>query len=141
MTLFSDAACNASLAMRYGADKGALAPVNLAIALFAGDPRTDGIEFDLTGGYTPSLVDNDATTWPDAPSARTIISVPVPFVATGPWTADSIPAAATHFGIRDADTDDLWDVMPLDEPVTVLDASDDFSLQLIVNYVPVVAAA
>lgn len=141
MTLMSDAACNASLAMRYGPDKGSLAPTNLEIALFAGDPRADGVEMDMVGGYAPAAVDNDATTWPDAPSGRTIISAPIPFTATGAWTADGDPAAVTHWMIRDADTDDEWDSMPIDEPITVLDASDDFSLQLVVNYVPVVAVA
>jgi hypothetical protein len=141
MTLFSDEACNASLAMRYGASRGSLAPDTLEVALFAGDPRADGVEMDAVGGYAAAEVPNDGTTWPDAPDARTIISAPIAFTATGAWTADGDPASATHWLIRDADTGDWWDTMPIDEPILVLDADDDFSLQLVVNYVPVVAVA
>lgn len=140
MTLYSDAACNASLALRYGASKGSLAPDNLEFALFAGDPRGTGVEMDSVGGYAPAALANDGTTWPDAPANRTIISAPVAYTATGAaWTAGGDPAAVTHWLIRDADTGDWWDTMPIDEPITVLDANDDFTLQFIVNYVPVVA--
>lgn len=150
MTLFSDAACNASLAMRYGPDKGSLAPTHLELALFSGDPRADGVEMDLVGGYAPAAFDNDGTAWPDAPTGRSITGAPVAFTPTGtpvadnlpptdPWTASGSPASVTHFGLRDADTSDLWDVEPLTEEVTVLDSRDAFTVQPKVNYVPVVA--
>src|SRR5690348_11400109 len=152
MTLMSDAACNASLAMRYGAAKGSSAPDNLEFALYAGDPRGDGVEMDLVGGYAPVTAANNGTTWPDAPAGRAIVSAAQAWTPTGvpqpegtpptdPWTADGSPAAVTHWLIRDADTGDEWDSMPIDEPITVLDSDDAFSLEFVVNYVPSVAVS
>lgn len=138
MTLFADAECNNSLMRRYGPHRGYGAPSQVDVVLFSGDPRGDGVEMDSTGGYTAPVVANDGTTWPDDATNRTIISAPVAFTPTGPWTAGGVPAPVTHFATRNHDTGDLMDVEPIDEQITVVDENDTFTLQMIVNYVPVV---
>lgn len=141
MTLFADAECNNSLMRRYGVHRGYGAPAQIEVALFAGDPRGDGVEMDNVGGYAAALVGNDGTTWPDDAAGRTIVSAPIAFTPTGPWTAGGSSALVTHWATRNHDTGDLMDVMPADEQILVLDADDAFSLQLVVNYVPVIGAS
>lgn len=138
MSLHSTAARNASLAMSYGADRhSTLSLATFEVPLFAGDPRIDGVELDAAGGYVAPEVDNDGTTWPDAPADGQTISAPVGFPdSTGPWTVDGTLAVATHWATRDPDTGDLWDVMPLPGDGLLVDGSGvtGISIQLIVNY-------
>lgn len=145
MTLMSDAECNASLGRRYGANRTTTgpyaAPDQIDVELWAGDPRGAGVQMDLVGGYAPAVVDNDATTWPDAPAGRQIVSAAIPWTATGMWTAGGDAVDATYWLIRNHDTGDEMDTMPIGDNIIVLDAGDGFSLQLKVNYVPIVADA
>lgn len=145
MTLMSDAECNASLGRRYGANRTTTgpyaAPDQIDIELWAGDPRGTGVQMDLVGGYTPAVVDNDGTTWPDAPADRQIISAATPWTPTGEWTAGGDPVNATYWLIRNHDTGDEMDCMPIGYDIAVLDAGDAFALQFKVSYVPVVADA
>lgn len=142
MTLMSDAECNNSLARRYGANKGYNAPTQIDIELWAGDPRTDdGVEMDAAGGYAAAVVNNNGTTWPDAPSGRQVVTMPIGWTPTGEWTAGGDPADATHWLIRNHTTGDAMDAGPIGEPIIVTSADDAFSLQFAVNYVPIVAVA
>lgn len=139
MTLMSDVECNNSLARRYGPNKGYLSPDQIDFELWAGDPRGVGVQMDLVGGYAPAVVDNDGTTWPDAPDGRAIITMPIPWTPTDAWTAGGDPASATHFLIRNHDTGDEMDTQPIGSSIIVTDSSDSFSLQFKVTYVPSVA--
>lgn len=138
MSLVSDAAQNASLKMSYGAERhSSLSLATFEVPLFAGDPRLDGVEMDAVGGYVAPVVDNDGTTWPDDPDGGELASAPIGFPdSTAAWTADGVLAPATHWGIRDPDTGDLWDVMPLPGDGLLVDEAGftDISIQLIVNY-------
>jgi len=130
VSLVDIAARNASLAMSYGADRGSLAPTSLGIALFVGDPDNGGVELDSDGGYARAVVDNDATTWPDAPDGGGITSAVISFAtSTGAWsdTADS-------FLIYDADTGDKWDSGRLGDQITVDTADTDVTVQITVFY-------
>lgn len=130
MSLVSVAARNASLAMSYGADKGSLAPVSLEIALFNGDPTNDGTELTSDGGYERLVVDNDATTWPDAPADGSISSAVLFFATpTGAWSD-----TADFAQVSDADTGDVWDSGPLDDEVDVNEADTSVAIQLSIYY-------
>lgn len=144
MTLVSDAAQNASLAMSYGPDRHpSLSLPTFEVALFVGDPSdpdAGAVELDPSGGYAAPMVDNDGTTWPDPPDAGQIVSAPITLpTSTGPWMfledGDLVPAIATHWAIRDPDTSDLWDSMPLPgDGISVEVAGTENSIRLIVNY-------
>lgn len=129
MSLVSIAARNASLAMSYGASKGSLAPDNLAIALFAGDPDFGGTEIS-GGGYARVTVTNDGATWPDAPDGGSVTAAESPFAAsTGSWSN-----TADFFQLYDADTGDAWDNGPLADPITVAGAGVIATPQITVFY-------
>jgi hypothetical protein len=115
MALVSIPARDASLAMSYGAARHpSLSLDTLEVALYAGDPAGDGVELDVVGGYAAVLAPNDGTTWPDAPADGQVVSAAVVFpTSTGEWTVGGVPAVADHWAIRDPDTGDLWDAMPL----------------------------
>lgn len=130
MSLKSIPARNASLAMSYGADKGSLAPTSLEVALFVGDPDTVGVELAGDGGYSRAVVDNDGTTWPDAPDDGAITSMVISFgTSTDAWSGD-----ADCFQIYDADTGDAWDNGKLAETISVDGADTPVAVQLIVFY-------
>lgn len=109
------AAQNASLDNDYGATHGPASPDAHELALFAGDPMTDGVE--ITGaGYAPAAVSNDSA-WPAADNGSK--SRDVTFAApTGEWDE------ATHWLLRDPVTGAGWDCAPFDEPLDVTAASD-----------------
>lgn len=118
MALVSVAAQNASLAMSYGASHGSLAPDNLEVALYVGDPANGGTELSATGGYVAVTVANDGATWPDAPADGAITSAPIAFAAS----TDAWSDTADWWLIRDADTGDAWDSGLLSDPVGVFRA-------------------
>lgn len=135
MSLVSDPEQSRAIGLFYGGYSTALP--EFEVALFAGDPRIDGVELDLVGGYAPQLVPNDNTTWPDPPDAGEMISAPIAFPnSTAPWTAGAVLAQITHWGTRNPDTGDLADVMPLPGDGFLVDAPGftGISIQLIVNY-------
>lgn len=129
--LVSVAARNASLTMSYGASKGSLAPDNLLVELWVGDPA-DGSSAELagTGGYAAVSVANDGTAWPDAPADGEVTSALVSFpTSTAAW-ADT----PTHFLIRDADTSDEWDSGVLTDPPNIASAGVVARVALTVFY-------
>jgi hypothetical protein len=129
--LVSVAARNASLAMSYGASRGSLAPDNLSVELWVGDPA-DGSSAELasTGGYVAASIANNGTTWPDAPADGSLTSALIAFAASSGAWADS----PTHFLIRDADTGDEWDSGVLSDDVTVAGSGVTVRLALTVFY-------
>ena len=130
MSLVSVAARNASLAMSYGAGKGSSAPSQLEVALFHGDPANGGVELDSDGGYARVVVDNDGTTWPDAPADGAVTSSAISFAtATGAWSD-----TADCFQIYDASTGDAWDSGRLSDEVSVDTAGTVITVELTVYY-------
>ena len=105
------AAMNASLDNDYGATHGPNAPASHELALFDGDPMTDGVE--LTG-YGRATVANDAT-WAAAADGQkqTVAPVQMPDVA-------GEQDEATYWGLFDGTT--MWDCAPLTESVQVTEA-------------------
>lgn len=142
MPLISQAAQDASLAMSYGASRhSTLSLATFEVALFDGDPAVDGVELDTAGGYAAVTVNNDGTTWPDAPSVGAIVSAPIAFAtSTAGWTSTristgTVPAVASHWAIRNPSTSDLWDSMPLPgDGVSVETAGVDVRIQLVIPY-------
>lgn len=135
MSLVSDPEQSRAIGLFYGDYSVPL--TEFEVALFAGDPRLDGIELDLAGGYAPQLVPNDNTTWPTPPDAGEMTSAPIAFPdSTAAWTADSVLTPATHWGTRNPDTGDLADVMPLPGDGLLVDEAGftDIEIELIVNY-------
>jgi hypothetical protein len=129
--LDDDVACNTSLALRYGASKGALAPTTLSIELWHGDPALPGsAELGPDGGYVPLEVPNDATTWPDAPDGRAITSADLEWpAATGEYSD-----TATYFLIRDLDTGAAWDSGRLADEVSITQADQQVKGPITVFY-------
>lgn len=92
-----------SLALRsmWGADRSAIAPTNLYVALYSGDPQGAGVEPTATGGYARPAALNDSTLWgtisPGATSITTIADITWP-TSSGVW---SITTPLTHWAILD----------------------------------------
>lgn len=101
MPFVDDAAKNAALDALYGVNASTAMPATFEVALFAGDPRVDGVELDDTmGGYARVACDNDATMWNGAADGIKE-SAPVEFPdATDAWS----------------DTADWWVIMVDDAP-------------------------
>lgn len=127
--LLDDAAANASLASSYGAARDTSnSPVHLELALFHGDPAAGGTELEADGGYVPLTVDNDATTWPDAPADRAITSAVLDWPAATGEYSDTV----THALIRDADTGVGWDTGRLAAEISISEAGQFVRAQVTV---------
>jgi hypothetical protein len=107
------AAMNASLDNDYGENRGPNAADSHDMALFVGDPMTDGVELDALDnpGYDrPTILPAD---WLDADAGTKSTNGGVQFDnATAAWLDE-----ATHWGLFDGSV--MWDCAPLAEPLVV----------------------
>lgn len=114
MTLLSATEQNRSLALFYGASRGAGSSATHELALFTGDPRTGGTELTATGGYARVSITNDGTNWP-APSGGMILGADQTFAASsGAWSD-----TATWWVLYAVDSGEMADGMPLDDEIDV----------------------
>lgn len=116
------AARNASLNNDYGATHGPNSPDSFEVALFTGDPMTDGVEIaDTTdteefgvipNGYARVVIDNDGPTFPPAVDAvKSSIAIQFPDALA------EYPDSVTHWALIDAaDSTTMWDCAALIEP-------------------------
>lgn len=107
------AAMNASLDNDYGTTRGPASPSSHSLALFFGDPMTDGVEVS-GGGYARVTV--LASKWLPASSGYKSTNGGVQFpTVTAAW-ADS----PTHWALLDGST--MWDCAKLLEPLDITSA-------------------
>ena len=136
MSLLSTTEQNRSLDLFYGASKGAIASAAHHLCLYAGDPRTVGVEMDSAGGYTPVTVTNNGTNWPAAAAGAKTSAVQTFATSTGEWTAGGDQVPATHFALKDSVTGNIADCGPLDAEVSVDAAGTVVTRQVTVFYNP-----
>lgn len=106
-------AMNASLDNDYGTTRGPNAADSHELALFYGDPMTDGVE--ISGGGYARVTVNPADWLPANDGFKS--TEPIQFPATsGAW-----PDSPTHFALYDGSV--MWDNAPLVEPLDVTAAS------------------
>lgn len=108
------AAMNASLDNDYGTTRGPNAAASHDLALFVGDPLTDGVEV-TGGGYARATI--AAADWAPAADGMKETTAPVAL----PNTTAEWPDAATHWALFAGTV--MWDCGPLTEPLEVTGAS------------------
>lgn len=138
------AAQNKSLDNDYGATKGPNAPATHQVALFIGDPMTDGVEVAdetevddgmggtifVPNGYARVSLTNGAA-WSAAADGLKSTAAPVEF----PTALAEYPDTVTHWALYDAaDSTTMWDCAPLTEPLDVTSAGDGPAVILSVFY-------
>lgn len=137
MTLRSTLEKDRALDLYYGANKGAIASASHQLALFAGDPRTTGVEMDSVGAYARVTILNNGTNWPAASAgAKTCAEQTFP-TSTAAWTVGGFAAAATHWQLFAVDTGEAGDCGPLDGDVLVTQAGVIVKRTVTVFYNPV----
>lgn len=134
------AAMNANLDNAYGATKGPNSPASLQVALFMGDPMTDGVEVPATtdteagtvaNGYARVVIANDGTTWLPAADGEKVTVAPVAF----PDVLAEWPDSVTHWALFDAaDGVTMWDCAPLVEELEITSAGPSPTASLTVFY-------
>jgi len=112
------AAMNASLDNDYGTTHGPNAPSSHDVALFVGDPMTDGVEVSGAGYARVQIL---AAAWMAASDGFKTPSAPVVF----PDPTAAYPGTVTHVGLFAHGTSTMWDCVPLSEPLDVTAASTD----------------
>jgi hypothetical protein len=123
------AAMNRSLDNDYGATHGANSPASFQVALFIGDPMTDGVEVANTtevddglggtifvpNGYARVTIANDAS-WAAAADGEKSTAVAVQF----PTALAEYPGDPDHWALFDAaNPTQMWDNAALVEELTV----------------------
>lgn len=104
------AAMNASMDNDYGTTRGPNSPSSHALALFVGDPMTDGVEISGHGYARTNVL---ASKWLPAADAYKSTNGGVQFpTVTSEW-----PDSPTHWALFDGAT--MWDCAPLLEPLDV----------------------
>ena len=128
MPLKSITAMNGSLDNDYGTTHGSHAPSSHVLALFVGDPMTDGVELDSgdNPGYARATI--LASKWLVAADGMKSTNGGVQFNnATGAWLDE-----ATHWAIIDGST--TWDCAPLLEPLAITAAGSGPQVTVTVFY-------
>lgn len=121
------AAQNASLDNDYGASTGPNAPGSHELALYSGDPLTDGVELDSGDcpGYARVLLAQAG--WPAASGGEKSRLVTFPD-ATGEWSM-----VATHWALV-ATGGVFWDCGEMPVPLVVTGAGDGPQVEVTVFY-------
>lgn len=116
-------AMNASLDNDYGTTRGPNSPTSHYLALFMGDPLTDGVEVPalndelLPTGY--ARVEITPSMWEPAADGEKQLTDFVAF----PATLNEWPAAVTHFALF-SPTGVMWDCSILEEELVVTGPGD-----------------
>lgn len=127
--LVSVEAQNVSLDAMYGAGKAAGAPASLELALFAGDPALGGTELAATGGYVAVTVTNNGTNFPAATDGRKTVTAQSFPASTAAWSD-----VATHWGLRNPVTSELYDTGALLVEVDVTASGQVATVQPVIFY-------
>lgn len=117
MPIRDTAAMNRSLDNDYGTTRGPNAPASHSLALFVGDPMTDGVE--VSGNGYARVVILPADWAPAADGMKSLIN-PAEFPApTAEW-----PDSPTYWALIGSDGF-WWDCAPLTEPLDITSASPE----------------
>ena len=107
-----------SLQNDFGDNKGAMAPATWYIAIFDGDPTAGGTELTGTGGVARKSVANTTAKWTVSAGQASNAASESHAASTGAWAADGTYAAL----MSASSGGDLWDVLPLTDPLIVAGA-------------------
>lgn len=119
-------AMDASLDNDFGTTRGPHAAATHEMALFYGDPITDGVEI-TGGGYARATV--LAADWADSLDGFKTTIAPVAF----PATTTAWPLSPTHFALI-APGAVMWDCAPLNAPLDVTGAGAGPQVQPYIFY-------
>ena len=119
MAIRDEAAMNASLDNDYGTTRGPNSPAAHELALFMGDPMTDGVEVTATNddgqatGYARATI--AAADWQPAANGEKSAGA-----VTFPAATAAYPSSVTHFALIAGGV--TWDCAPLAEELVVTGA-------------------
>lgn len=150
MPIRDTAAQAASLSNDYGATHGPHSPGTFELALFLGDPNSDGVEVPsstvlvdedsgaestVPNGYAPARVTNDGGSFPAPdPDTGVLTTPPVSF----PVSTAEYPDTVTHWLLRDPATGAGWDTgqLPQEEQLVIESAGVTPRVALALFYNP-----